>query len=272
MLIDKKIYKNSLCDLWHEVFGDDYSFIELIFKKQYEKSILCFAHIADGKAVSAFYLIENTLKLEGDSYNGYYLYAAATLPGYRKEGLMSELIKEALAYCRAKGIDFVSLVPSEDSLYAYYSRFGFCKGMYRNVSKKSGSLSLVNDKAEKLNLNEILEIRNKYEGNIISFSADSFGYALDCLKDSGFEFIRVSDYSYLLFSQEDDFAEFLSDKDNFDDNLNKCRELVNTVTSPYFLEGYIENDCSAYGMIFPINSSLKREWNFTDIYMNIALD
>ena len=271
MLIDKNTYKKSLADLWHTVFGDDYGFIDLIFKKEYEKSVLCFAEIVDGKAVSAFYLIENTLKFEGESYRGYYLYAAATLPENRKEGLMSKLINEALEYCKNNKVDFVSLVPSEESLYSYYSRFGFCKAMYRYINiGKAEAVTFF--ESESLDSDKILGIRNKYEGNIISYSSEAFGYALDCLKFSGFDFKKVSDDSYLLSSADDEFSEFLSTEKSLEYNLSKIKDGVKSFTSPFRLNNFSENKCVPYGMLFPINSYLEREWKYTDIYMNIALD
>lgn len=271
MLVDKNKYKKSLADLWHTVFGDDYSFIELIFKKEYEKSCLCFAEIIDGKAVSAFYLIENTLKFEGNSYRGYYLYAAATLPEQRKAGLMSKLVNEALEYCEYNKIDFVSLVPSEESLYSYYSRFGFCKAMYRYINiGKAEAVTFF--ESESLDSDKILGIRNKYEGNIISYSPESFGYAVDCLGFSDFSFNRISDDAYLLCSADDDFCEFVSSEENLGQNLSRIADKVKAVTSPFEMNGSYENKCVPYGMLFPINSSLKREWKYTDVYMNIALD
>ena len=34
----------------------------------------------------------------------------------------------------------------------------------------------------------------------------------------------------------------------------------------------VKVNCEKYGMLFPIHTELKKDWKFTDIYMNIALD
>lgn len=272
MLINKNEYKSSLIELWHRVFGDSYDFIELIFKEEYEDSILCFAELDGDRAVSAFYLIRNTLKFEKGLYDGYYLYAAATLPEYRKSGIMSRLIREAQGYCKEKNVDFISLVPSEESLYGYYSRFAFESAMYRceNIgfasNKTAGSFGRIE------NTDRILEIRNGFEGNTLSFHPTSFGYAYDCLKYSGFEFRSVSDDSYLLCSDDDDFSEFMSSQKNLANNIFKLSEAKEKITSPFALETYDTHIYKPYGMLYPINTRLIRQWNFTDIYMNIALD
>lgn len=250
MLIDKNRYKKSLADLWHCVFGDSYSYIELIFKSEYEKSILCFGELVDDEVVSAFYLIESELVFEGKNYKGYYLYAAATLPEYRSKGLMSKLIFEAEEYCKNQKTDFISLVPSKETLYGYYSAFGFRDAMYccknydysRSVTNKN--ITLIADS------NEYLAIRNKYQGNYFSFSSDAFSYAADCLTAAGYNFYKISDESFMIYSYEE----------------NSILELIS------FEENCKVNETVKFGMIYPINEELDRDWKFTDIYMNIALD
>ena len=136
MLIDKQKYKDSLSLLWHRVFGDYYSYISILFKEDYDNSILCFGELDNENVISAFYLLKNTLNFNGKIYNGFYLYAAATLPEYRGKGTMSALIREAQDFCKAEGYDYISLLPAEESLYDYYGRFSFETAMYRCRSQR----------------------------------------------------------------------------------------------------------------------------------------
>ena len=271
MLINKNEHKSSLAVLWNRVFGDDLDFIEFIFKEAYANSVLCFAELDGDNAVSAFYLIRNTLKYNNKFYDGYYLYAAATLPEYRKSGIMSRLIGEALDFCREHNVDFVSLVPSEEGLYGYYSRFGFEKAMYRyeNSADKINALKV---SETVIDINEILKIRNSADINLISFHPDSFGYAYDCLVDSGFRFRKISDDSYILYSEDDDFSEFISSENRLDENEKRLGRALKSVTSPFALKSFDSYELKPFGMLYPVNSELKRQWSFTDIYMNIALD
>lgn len=244
MLIDKAKYKETLTDLWVEVFGDDRGYVELIFNESYSDCIICFAELEEDKAVSAFYLIKNSLRFEGVTYSGYYLYAAATLPSHRKRGLMTSLIKEAQGYCKDNGVDFVSLVPSEEGLYGYYAGIGFEKAMYRNSfdTKIFGS--------DKSDAEEYFKRRSQLNGNFINFDKTSFLYAVDCLAFAGAGFYRCNNELMLYLPDEDDIIESLTS---------------DTVVVP-------TDKSTPYGMLYPINRELIREWRHTDIYMNIALD
>lgn len=276
MLIDKKRYKESLSDLWHVVFGDDYSFIELIFGNEYEEDILCFAELEDEKAVGAFYLIKNTLKFNDELFEGFYLYAAATLPEKRKNGLMSKLIYEAQEYCRANGFDYISLVPSGDSLYSYYSRFGFKEAMYRVESKKADLKKSLTE-CEIFDQADCFFLRSSYSGNIMNYTKESFGYAFECLRNAEAEFLTFSSEGYLIYLREENTVlEFISLKKDIKNNIEKLVGIVKdndvTVYSPYELNGFSSNKIKRYGMLYPINKKLERDWKYTDIYMNIALD
>lgn len=274
MLIDKIKYKNSLAHLWHTVFGDSYDYISLMFKPEYEKDIICFCELDGEKAVSAFYLIKNALSFNNCLYNGYYLYAAATLPEYRKSGIMSRLIKEAQSYCEEIGFDFISLVPSEESLYSYYSRFGFEDAMYCNkgifTNHKNSNIAVDN-------MSQAEHIRQSFYGNMIFTTGQAFNYCKDCLEAAEVAFTRLSDESGALLSYDEKIVlelissenELLNSEELLQNNL-PCGEWE--INSPFILPYCKENKTVRYGMLYPISDELKRDWSYTDIYMNIALD
>lgn len=276
MLIDKIKYKKNLADLWHIVFGDSYSYIDLIFKEEFNDSILCFGEIEDGMVVSAFYLLKNILKYDGKTYKGFYLYAAATLPEYRSRSIMSKLIAEAQLYCRNNSYDFITLVPSEESLYSYYSRFGFQEGMYRY--KNASVLSVKTDNEYEIIKKEedALSIRSKYENNIITFDKGAFSYAVACLEASGYSFYRISDDSYAVYSAKDkSVEEFISPVNTLDKNFELLCDFLQEenieIASPYDIS-FCKSRIERYGMIYPINTELCKDRKYTYIYMNIALD
>ena len=274
MLIDKIKYKKSLSDLWYTVFGDSYDYIGLIFKPEYERDIICFAELDSEKAVSAFYLIKNALRFNNRLYNGYYLYAAATLPEYRKFGIMSKLIKEAQSYCEENKIDFISLVPSEESLYSYYSRFGFEESMYCNKG------TYINHNNSNITVDDIglLEnIRQSFDGNMIFATGQAFAYCKDCLEASDITFTKLTDESGVLHSQDEKLVlEFISSEKELTDSTGRLKNKLPCgeweINSPFALPFCKENKIVRYGMLYPISNELKRNWSYTDIYMNIALD
>ena len=241
MLIDRFIYKDTLSELWHNVFGDSYSYIELIFNKDFDDSILCFAELEGDEVVSAFYLLESSLLYNANTYKGYYLYAAATDKSHRGKGLMAKLIEEAQLYCKENGYDFISLVPSEESLYGYYGRFGFVSAMYSTSQNVS-----ISDSYSTIDPMNYYYLRKKYCKDHIVFDELAFSYAADCLKAAGYDF--CSDGNCILIkNSENEIIELLSQDDE------NCKK-------------------HPFGMLYPINHKLKRNWKYTDIYMNIALD
>ncbi len=278
MLIDMHEYKESLADLWHVVFGDDYSYINRIFDDEYKNDILCFSHIENGKAVSAFYLLKNTLRCDNYDYNGFYLYSAATLPEYRKMGLMSKLIHEALEYCKSEDVDFVSLVPANDGLYSYYNKFGFREAMYRwkNIFQSAYDQKFCLEHIP--DVNSVMDFRRNYKGNMINFRDSAYSYAIESSKSGNTHFYRLSDTAFCLSDDNGGFVyELICDEDKIEDEINKLlmhtKETFCTVMSPYDMSKFsVFSVAEKYGMIYPINKRLVREWKFTDIYMNFALD
>ena len=278
MLIDMQKYKNSLAYLWNKVFGDSYDYINNIFKEEYKNDILCFAEIEGDRAVSAFYLLRSSLHFDGKDYNGWYLYSAATLIEYRRKGIMEKLIKEAQSFCADEGYEYISLVPANDGLYGYYGKFGFHEAMYlrqntlRTSSVHNSVYSSVTDHEK------IKALRSSYKGNMFSFKNKAYDYAISSLLCTGIEFIQLSDSAYCAVDSEEDLVlEFICDIQGFRQATEKLLEAVDTplcsVLSPYDMRDFsAESAIVKFGMIYPINENLVRNWKYTDIYMNLALN
>ncbi len=78
----------------------------------------------EGKIVSMLFLLDCEIKADGKALKGKYLYAAATLPEYRGQGLMAGLIEKAKQETVKKG-KYLVTKPATESLFAYYGKFGF---------------------------------------------------------------------------------------------------------------------------------------------------
>lgn len=74
-----------------------------------------------GEVAAAVYLIDCELT----DKPSHYLCGAATLPRYRGRGIMTELIRFALADAAARGDCFSVLMPAEGSLCGFYARMGY---------------------------------------------------------------------------------------------------------------------------------------------------
>ena len=111
---------DELKKLWLSCFDDSEEAAELFFERN-KNTYHAYTAILDGKIVSALYLID--CRLGGES--AHYLCGAATLPEYRKRGIMSALIEYSLNDAKSRGDRFSVLLPANVGLYRYYSTLGY---------------------------------------------------------------------------------------------------------------------------------------------------
>ena len=116
----------ELMDLWHDVFGDDYEVSGFFLNNALWYGDI-YAKRVDGKIVSAFYFVDSKLINGNKTEKVKYLYAAATLPEYRKQGIMSDMIKYAAEVLSDKGYSAIILCPADEKLYGYYEKLGFIR-------------------------------------------------------------------------------------------------------------------------------------------------
>ncbi len=249
----------SLTKLWDSVFGDSEEYIKLFFKEAYFDGE-CFGEIADGEVISAFYLLKCSVRYAGKTYEGRYLYAAATLPKYRGKGLMSKLIEEAITYCKAAGLDFIALVPASDSLYDYYGRFGFVEAMHKYRLSIKNDFVTLRAYREIEGARELYKIRSSAEG-VLFYGKTASDYAYNCLAFSGSKIISVSEDSFYIDGEE------LFAGENTDAALNFLSSLPGEKTI-YTNKPLLNAEKLRNGMIYYFSDELKN----ADIYMNIALD
>ncbi|MFI3141246.1 MAG: GNAT family N-acetyltransferase [Clostridia bacterium] len=267
MLIDSsEKYIDELTKVWQKVFGDEKAYIDLLFNSVY-KSAKTFAIIKRGEIASCLYLLPCKLRFENQVYSGFYLYAAATLSEYRNQGLMAKLIAQAQRYAEKNKFDFISLVPANEALYAYYEKFNFITAMHKYVStssKMSGENFQLNMKPA--SVEQVYQVRSKQTFNHFIWEKPELEYAMNCLKFYGTKAF-ASEKGYCLYNEKSKIiSELMFKSSETDFDLQDIK-----INSPYILENY-ENKIEKFGMIFPINNKLKLSWSCYDIYMNLALD
>ncbi len=115
---------NGIVSVWKEAFGDSEKDIRFFLDNHY-KADNAVVYDSNGEVASVLFLIDGFMHIKGKDYPSYYLYAACTMKKYRGRGIMSEMLEftKNVAFNRQKF--FVALKPAEDSLYNYYSRFGY---------------------------------------------------------------------------------------------------------------------------------------------------
>ncbi len=264
MLIENTEYNLQLNELWQEVFGDSKEAVDIFFEMMFDTSH-CFAHLQDTKITSWLYLLPCKIKFDSQIFSGAYLFAAGTKKEYRRKGIMSTLINEAQDFAKNQGLDFISLVPANETLYSYYEKFGFQTAMHKvmNTSKNQG---LTVAKTSPLNAEQVYDIRSSFEGNFFIWDRAELRYVLRCLS---FYDIKPmgSQKKYFLLDEKHDIILELMSKEKMTDFLPKAQQIF----SPFEIKGCVSEKIK-FGMIFPINKKLNRKWNYEDIYMNLALD
>lgn len=127
-MISYKIFNekdtSQLVSLWKTSFGEAQEAIVLFFDNLFKASI-CFTAYDNKKIVASLYLLPCGISGVGYDLDGYYLYAASTLPRYRNQGIMRNLINTATCFAKQNKKDFVSLLPAKDDLYDFYKTNGF---------------------------------------------------------------------------------------------------------------------------------------------------
>lgn len=112
-----------LRELWAVVFHDGDAFLDYFFTTYYKRDRVLFT-LRAGVPVSVLYLLpvhapcRPALRLA-------YIYAVATHPAYRGQGLMKRLLERMTLHLQAEGYDAAILLPAEPWLCDYYRHFGF---------------------------------------------------------------------------------------------------------------------------------------------------
>ena len=116
--------EQQVWDMWKTVFGDSDDYMQLYFKYKYrnENTLI---YIEDDKAVSSLQMLSYKFTFCGEVIPVQYLSGVCTLPEYRGKGYARELLLKSFEVAIERGIPLVILVPQEDWLLSFYTKFGF---------------------------------------------------------------------------------------------------------------------------------------------------
>ncbi|MDR1112800.1 MAG: GNAT family N-acetyltransferase [Bacteroidales bacterium] len=113
----------QLQQLMRLVFDDDQSFLEALFSLKFNDNVLIYK---ERKIIAAMaFLLPAHIRIEGNLLPITYIYACATHPNYRNQGLMSSLVDKIWQVACTRHEVGVFLRPASDSLFRYYEKQGF---------------------------------------------------------------------------------------------------------------------------------------------------
>lgn len=131
----KSAYTKELQALWQEAFGDSDEYLNAFFTSVY-KDENTLVYVEGGRSAAALYIVPYTMPQKEGNIKIAYLYALATRPSFRGQGIMARLIERSFEICQKRGYRLLTLIPSERSLFDYYRRFGFEESFDRAVITK----------------------------------------------------------------------------------------------------------------------------------------
>ena len=119
--------RQGLTDLWMQVFGDSPQAVKCFF----DSFPCCRSYAAKeaGTVAAMVHAIERTLT---PRHKAAYLYAVATAPAFRGQGLCRSLMAFAEADLKARGYDCCILRPASSGLFRFYEGQGYETAFFRS--------------------------------------------------------------------------------------------------------------------------------------------
>lgn len=216
---------DGIINLWKEAFGDSEKEITFFLDNRYKAENTLIAE-ENGKVASMLFLLDGEMKVDDKIYLSYYLYAACTLKEFRGRGYMASLLDFARETAINRNIDFICLLPAEESLYQYYENHGY-KAVFR---KKTYEINRNNNNASLIDYESFCDFeksRNDAFADIDYFKWDSSGvdFAVEHHKFYGGQVVSNCE-GFLLYSVSD--RELHVKENTFTDNLcNVFSDLFN---------------------------------------------
>lgn len=164
--------------IWRTCFGDEEEYITYFLDHRMTEDNMLVIY-RDGKAVSMASFLPAEYLSGGAYVSARYVYAVATLPEYRGQGLASGILK----FARARFEEPLILAPAEESLNAYYEKLGFQRAF---GSEKHELVSAAGEDAGEQKNVQALELRGQEE-NVMEAVEPVTPEEYVKIRDAGFE-------------------------------------------------------------------------------------
>lgn len=182
--------------LWREVFDDSREYIEDFFLavSPLETGLCAF----EGESLAGMlFSLPAVMTVRGASYDACYLYAVATAPTFRRQGVFRQLEAEACRLAKERGCRYAALVPEGEQLFAFYQRLGYRVRFYLGVSEVPAAVvsnAVITDCPKGDFLTFRRDMLRRME-NSFDFYPALCEYRFQELKNSGNDLLRVQNFN-----------------------------------------------------------------------------
>lgn len=168
--------------IWQTCFGDEEEYIQFYLEHRMTRENMLVIY-QDGKAVSMASFLPVQYLCQGEYQDARYVYAVATLPEYRGQGLAAQILR----FAAKKYEEPLILAPAEESLMQYYENLGFMRAFPETRHTLQCDLKALEAKEEEpfpcmeeITAEEYMQIRDAKcarEG-YVRWDADAIAYAM----------------------------------------------------------------------------------------------
>lgn len=186
--------KTGIRQLFKDNFTVGREWLDFYFSTAYDERCALTAE-QDGAIASSLMLDSYSMKLGDSLIDTGYIFGASTARRQRGKGLMSALLKDALAEARNRGLALVNLIPASDRLYFYYERFGFTTVFYSERQRYTSAHRFnIGDRYHRVDVDyddfNRLELMRRAT---VIHSRDDFDYAVSDTSLDGGRVVAVAD-------------------------------------------------------------------------------
>lgn len=272
---------NGIITLWNEAFGDGENEIIFFLDNKYvpENTLII---EENGTLASMLFLLEGNMRINGESYPSYYLYAACTAKQFRGKGFMAELLAEANRIASLKGKDFICLMPGEKSLFDFYEKHGYLTVFNKKILTVNRSDFDFFCETEEHSCESLQILRNNAFSPFDFFEWDNSSIEFAFSHNKLYSGTDISDCKgYLLYTENDGIVtvkEFAFTEENLINGLallfteSKCKKALISLPSQYKTT---VGDYSILpsAMIYPVSMRSKNiVQNLNNAYLGLTLD
>lgn len=270
---------DDLINIMEICFGNPRWFIEFVFEQKFDLNN-CYICEINTKIVSLLHVIPVEIVIDNISLKSGYIYGACTLPEYRKNGYMTNLINYVHKKFSENDYDCLCLVPAEKKLQKFYKNLNYenffkCKQIGFNKQDLTNYISNINnykDFDSEPDFFMLNKFRDEFykDKNYVKYNYRDLEFLRDLYEISDTGLVNI-DNNYVFCTSNIDNELKLID---FTCEISKTEELLSKVYNNfenynnYIIETFCENEIfdninlknikiNYNGMIFSLSNRAK---------------